>query len=288
MNNIVYIDILILINAIISYFLLKVCIAISQKSVKTLRLCAASALAGVFALSLFLNLNNFLLIAIKIASAALIVFVCFGFKTVRVFLKHFFLFLACNIAFGGFALLVIMLGAKNISFKNYSLYINISPILLIACILLMYVLIQIFSYVFGKFTPKEKAVFSVMLESKTIRGSVLLDTGMNIKDVMTGKNVALCSYASLKEQLPQNLSDALNTYFTQGELTSGLWLISVKTASGMSMMPVISAKELSVRKTQELTVAAKKINELALCFTNELIADASVDMLINPHNLQES
>ncbi len=288
MSNIVYIDILILINAIISYFLLKVCIAISQRSVRTLRLCIASAIAGVFSLSLFLHINSFLLIALEIASAAFIVFICFGFINARVFLKHFFLFLACNIAFAGFVILFIMLGAKNISFKNYSVYINISPVLLIGCILSMYVLIQISTYIFGKFTPKQKAVFSVCVDSKTISGTVLLDTGMNIKDVMTGKNVALCSYASLKSQLSQNLSDALQLYFTHKQLTCGLWLISVKTASGMSMMPVIGANSLQVNTAQDFKGRVKIIQEIALCFTNEQIADASVDMLINPHNLQES
>ncbi len=287
MNNVVYIDILVLINAIISYFLLKICIAVSQQSVKTFRLCASSALAGIFALTLFIHVNSIALIAIKLISAALIVFVCFGFKSIKTFLKNFSLYLACNISFAGFVVLIIMLGAKNISFENYSLYINIPPILLIGCILFMYVLIQVFSFIFGKFSPKQKAVFSVLIENVTINGTVLLDTGMNVKDIMTGKNVALCSFASLKSQLPLNLSTALNLYFTKKELTCGLWLISVKTASGMGMMPVISAQNLQVAKSQALCEESKVLKELAICFTVEPIANLSVDMLINPSDLQE-
>ncbi len=285
MQGVIYIDILILINSIISYFLIKLCIYVSQKKTSALRLCFASLIAGLSSLTIFLPFSDLLMIFVKLLFAAIIIFIAFNFINIKLFLKMLFTYIAFNIAFGGLVIIIISLGANNITFKNYNLYIQISPILLVFCILFMYLIIQIFFFVFDKFTPKERAVFEIKLEEITISGTVLLDTGMRIKDAIMQKSVVLCSFVSLNKQLPKNYADALLLYFEKQELSYGLWLINVKTALGMQMLPAILAKNLHVKKNDIKPTNAKQIEEIILVFTNEQLADGSIDMLINPSDL---
>ncbi len=284
MQNIVYVDLLIIINAIISYFLLKLCTCFTQQNPGVFRLCAASFAAGFSSVSLFLPFNNFIMLVIKIACAAIIVLICFSFKNIRVFIKMLIIYIMCNIALAGVVFLLVSLGAKNISYDNFNFYINVSPVLLIACILIMYISLQIFSFVFGKIAPKQRVGFSFEIDDKIIKGTALIDTGMNIKDVMTGKNIALCSFISLKNQLPSQTKVALNNYFINQNLTVGLWLISVKTANGLCMLPALSVKKLNLFNMQIVT-KQQCFSETVLVFTNEIITDDAVQMLINPDNI---
>ncbi len=289
LQGIVYLDILVFVNAIIAYFLLRAVSFLSSREKYTCRIALASLFAGLSSLTMLLtNIYTVFLLVTKILCAVLIILIAFKYKNVRVFLKSFFYFFLLNIILGGVVVLCALSGLNAISMQNYSVYINISPVLLIGCILLMYVIICAVSYIFGKSTAAQSLEFKVILQDGTkISGMALIDSGMHIKDSMTQSSAILCSYAALKTQLSGNIKTALDLYFEKQELTLPLWLVNVKTATGAQMLPTTRAQSISftqsVGEKQQIIQREKPV----LVFTSETILDGSYDVILSTSYIKE-
>lgn len=280
MQGVVYVDILVLVNAIVGYFVLRCAAFLAAREVKPWRLCAGAVLAGISALlMLWPNLAWPLALAAKCLFAAGIVAVSFYWQGARVFWKSIFWYIALNLLLGGVVTLAVFYGAGNIRYENFSLYVHVSPILLIACILLMYVLIQGAAYLFGKPKPQQHAAFSATVQDKTVTGMALLDTGMHLRDAMTGESAVLCSFPTLRAQLPQKVENDLNTYFISGMLEQPLWIVMVKTATGMRALPAVRGETLTVNKHEK--------QQPVLVFTPETLLDGGCGLLLHPDFLRE-
>ncbi len=284
MQGVIYVDILVLINAIIGYFIIKCTAYFASRKQNILRLILASFFSGLSSLTILLTfLNSFVLLILKLILACFIILVAFEIINFRIFAKTLCYFIIANILLAGIVIFAIFCGASNINLTNFSIYVNISPVLLIISILIMYIIINVFLYIFGKANISQSIEYNFCIDNKQISGIALLDTGMHIKDAISSQSAILCSYLTLKQKLPINLSISLNNYFVLGELTLPFWLISVKTATGMKMLPAIRCEYINLNGKNNNIKKLKAV----LVFTNESIIDGTYDIILHPNYLKE-
>ncbi|MEF9969148.1 MAG: sigma-E processing peptidase SpoIIGA [Ruthenibacterium sp.] len=267
MRGVIYVDILVLVNALLGYFLLKGAALLAGSAQKPLRLCMGALASGFSALSLLLvNLPWGVAILLKAACACGIVRIAYPYYHWRLYVKSVFYFVALNIALGGVVLLAMKAGA-NVTYSNFTVYLHVSPVLLIVCIAGMYFVVQAVTMLCGKPVPQQKIAFALTLDDKTIQGKALLDTGFCIKDAITGKQVFLLSYPMVQKELSARLCESLHAYFTQGVLQQtelSLYLLPVKTATGMRPLPAMAA--------MSAVLNAKKCSRITAAFTPEEFA----------------
>ena len=282
MHGVVYVDILVLVNAIIAYFLLKCTAFFASRVQKTWRLCAAAFVAGLSALTLLLPPLGFLpAFGIKAACAVLVVLVAFEPGGWRCFGKSIFWYISLNTVLGGIVTAAVFYGVGTVAYQNFSLYIHLSPILLIACILGMYAAVQLCSLLFGKPKPQQTVAFTLQIQQHKVQGMALLDTGMNLKDALSGKQAMMVSFPATQQKLPMAIVEALLHYFAQGALQCDcipLRLIAVKTATGMRALPAFCGDTLVLHTAPH----AKEVTCPLLVFTNESLADGSYQAVLSP------
>ncbi|MEG1745316.1 MAG: sigma-E processing peptidase SpoIIGA [Ruthenibacterium sp.] len=280
MQGVIDVDVLVLVNAVIGYFVLRCTAFLAGREQRPWRFCAASVLAGLSALTLLWPFLPWpLAFFVKILCASGIIVTSFRFVNIHVFLKTTLWYIVLNLLLGGVVALAVFCGAKNLRYENFSLYLHVSPVLLIACILLMYVLIQGATYFFGRSKPQQRASFCAELQGEKLHGIALLDTGMHLLDAMTGEQAALCSLPALQMQIPRGTCSALRTYFESGTLAAPMWLVAVKTATGLRMLPAL--------RCAALTVNGRTRHQPVLVFTPETLLDGGCELLIHPDFLQE-
>ena len=262
MQGVIYVDILVLVNAIIGYLLLRCTAFFAGRVQKPWRMCAGALCAGFSALSLLWpNLPTAISVLIKIVSAALIIAVSFPFDGLKTFLKAAFWYFALNIALGGVVILSMYSGVKSIVYDNLSLYIHISPVLLIGCMIAMYLLTQLFAYMFGKPQTPQILQYTLLLNECRITGVALLDTGYHVKDAMTGKQTLLVSFSAVQNLLCEDIQKMLLDYFKQGTISRGIYLSSVHTAAGLRALPTM--------RSLSLQLGTKNYENVAVIFTPE-------------------
>lgn len=284
MHGVVYVDILVLVNAILAYFLLKATAFFAVRPQKPIRLCVAAFLAGLSALTLLLPpLATWFMAPIKLLCAFVVALAAFGFGGWRAFGKTVFWYITLNALLGGVVAAAVFYGANTMQYRNFSLYLHISPVLLIFCVLGTYAAVQLCSFVFGRPKPQQQTAFLLWITSEAppVEGMALLDTGMHLKDAVTGKEAMLLSLPSVKTQLPEQTAAAVQSYFQTGMLAQHeppLRLMAVKTATGMRVLPVLCGVRLTLR-----TVAKEKTFAAPLAaFSEETLADGSYQAVISP------
>ena len=101
-NMIIYLDILIILNLFVDYFLLLSCGVVLKTNLKRKRIIFASLVGSFSSLLILLpSFSVFLNFLIKILLAVVLVLIAFGYKGKQVFLKTILIFFAENLIFVG-------------------------------------------------------------------------------------------------------------------------------------------------------------------------------------------
>ena len=103
---VVYVDILIVINAAVNYAVLLTADKLLKRGIRLLRLLAGASLGAIFSLIVFLRIDNvILLLLIRVASSAVITLAAFGYKSHAEYLKAALMTIAVSMLYsGGFIL----------------------------------------------------------------------------------------------------------------------------------------------------------------------------------------
>ena len=250
MRTVIYLDILLAVNFILDFFLLlavgKICGGLAGRG----RSVAAAGIASLFSLVLLLPpLPLAVQLAIKIAGSALPVLIGFQRGSLRQTAKRIFWFFLLNLLLAGAVFFwCITLSPTGIERNNLAVYFNISPITLILSVLAVYLAFCLIELLFGRPGTPEKVVLDLQLGGGRIRVPAILDTGMSLKDPLTGTPCLLLSYPQIRPQLAQPLRRELDDYF-DGKMPayhSGgrtLRLIPCATAAGEELLPAYRCEQ---------------------------------------------
>lgn len=184
---VIYADILILLNIIIDYFLIRAAGRITQAAVKPIRVIAAAVLGGISCLYIFINIPYKAVDFIyKISVCALMAAIAFKSGSKKRFLKNFGVLMAVTFLFSG-AMAAVYAGftPKNMAYSSMIVYFGISPAVLIISSVIGYFAVALFERIFGdKFKSAQTAEIFFENSGKTLKTTALIDSGNAISDIM--------------------------------------------------------------------------------------------------------
>ncbi len=196
---IVYADVLVFLNAIVSYFLILCVCAIYKFRPKTYRLVFGAVFGGLSALVIFLPKMFFVCeVAIKVLICAVEILITFSFKNRIRFAKLFLTLLTVTYIFSGLVLSIIEISNTNIAvYQNGIAYFDISPMMLIVSTAVVYCFIR-FLLLFKKGAQNEEQIYECEVELYGIKvkflgindsGNSLLDPYFNTPVVIVEKEI---------------------------------------------------------------------------------------------------
>ena len=207
LEHIIYVDVLIVLNLFVNYFLFLATGLFLHKKPKRYRMILGAALGSVFSLFIFFDFPFWLVTAIKLPLAALLVLVAMGYGTFAVYIKSVLTFLAVNFIFGGVMSAVwLLLSPAGMYVHNGIVYFHISALTLVVGTLVAYFILRGIGYLLNhKVGKKEIRSFMIEIDGKQVLLNGFCDTGNKLTDRTSGIPVIVCEYQSIEPLIPPEL-----------------------------------------------------------------------------------
>ena len=235
----IYIDVLLVLNIYVNFFLLRITAGITHSPLRTGRCIFSSIYGSLFSLTILLpELYAPLTLAIKLAAAASIVAVAFGIRSRKRLLINTIAFFAANFILAGTVYAVYsMLEPKFIHFNNASFYIDFSLLILIITTAALYAAVRLIRLWTDK-TPEGSYFVYVRSGKKVISLKGLADTGNGLVDWFTGSPVIICTAESFTQLTGKELKNE--------ELPRGFRLLPCSAVSGSGLIPIFRPDEVLI------------------------------------------
>lgn len=271
MKQVIYIDVLIFLNTIITFLLLLASSRLMKIYPSPGRFVIASVLGGISSLIILAPDLGFLLsLMTKLLFSLIIVISAYNPKSVSAIAKETGYFFVVNFIFAGMMLFASSLpGISIVNYNNGAAYINLSFFSLIAACVICYGV----TVILGKITKNKTAdtVFfniDITSDGKTINCSAILDTGNSLTDPFTGESVIIADKFTLSEILPENIKIYLDT----GNSENAIKLIPCKTVAGSALLPCFRAEKIRINKNHlsyeiknpEIAVSSQTMTDVIL------------------------
>lgn len=243
-KTVIYLDVLLLVNFAVGCLFLLAAGLLTGQCCTALRLILGAVAAAASSLSLLWpELPWPLALLYKGISGGVIVWVAYGWPGLRGFGMLLVWFWLLNLLLTGAVLLP---GAES---NNFSLYLPLSPGILLSSAAMIYLILQCVLHFFGKTTPQCLPA-TLILGEADIPVKALRDTGFSVQEPLSGKEVVLIRYQTVKQYLPSTLCTYLEGQFSGG---SGLpppeWkvrMVPCNTVAGHCVLPAVPARELRI------------------------------------------
>ncbi|MCR4615287.1 MAG: sigma-E processing peptidase SpoIIGA [Clostridiales bacterium] len=255
MKEIIYIDVLFVINLMVTYFLLMSASAIIKAPAKRLRVLAASAVGGLASGVILLPpLNTFFMLLIRLFLSGILILISFGFGEKRKFIRNIAVFYAVNFVFAGLMMAIwLLFKPKGMMYNNTAVYFNISVFKLILTACVCYVILSLGNKLFRSAAPGNRSYeATVTLGEKSVRVPALLDTGNTLTDGFTGLPVIVADYSAVREIIPEEIrpffkSEALNTELLPDEWKKHIRAVPYSSIGGRGVLPAFKADKVTVK-----------------------------------------
>ncbi len=243
---IIYVDILLILNLFVDYFLLLGCCVLLKINVSKARLVFGAIIGSGFSLLIFIiDFNFFIFIFLKIVSALILILITFGYRTKLVFLKIFLVFLMESFVFAGTMFcLWVLFSPPGMLWQNGITYIAISPTILILGSVVAYFLTCLFNIIFSKRISNQKIyLIKIGCFNKFIEINALYDTGNCLIEPFSKKPVCVCELNLFKNILPADLfkffNDISSYNFSEFNVKTfkNVKLVPCNTIKGSSILP---------------------------------------------------
>lgn len=210
MNNVIYLDVLLLLNLFVNYFLFLGTAFLLHQKTKRWRLILGSAVGSLFSLLiLFDSISYLLTVLIKLPLAALLVWIAFEFRSKALYIKLVLTFFLVNFLFGGVVLLIwLLFSPSGMYVNNGVVYFQISALTLVFGTLVAYLAIRVVGYLFHhKVQKNEIRQFVIAVDGKETVLTGLVDTGNMLSDKTSGLPVIVCEFSSVEQMIPPDIRD---------------------------------------------------------------------------------
>jgi len=247
----IYLDVLIITNIYVNYFLLKGTARISHTALSLKRCIIASLLGTISALTILLPLLNILVTSlIKLLSALFIIRIAFSKLSLKRFVKLTLIFFGINFIFAGVMLVICEITKVSaIIVHNYSIYFNISILTLAISTIIAYIIVCIVTNILDKKCNSNHS-FKVLIEifGEKFTLNAICDTGNSLVDTFTGKPVIVCSSDGILElaNLEKNKTYSATDYLDLMKNFKGLRLLPYSTIGGEGIIPAFLAEKVYI------------------------------------------
>lgn len=195
---VVYADILLAVNLIVDYFLLKVTLKILKITPKTYRLILASILGAVFSLYIFLPKSPVLVeFSVQFIMNSLMMLLCVGFRSLKSFMRSVITMFCVTCIYGGIMIAVWQVfKPKGMVINNSVVYFNISPLILILFTVAGYFIYLAFSKIFAIASKTAKRCnITLYALGKSVGATAIIDTGNSLTDIFSGSEIIISDKA---------------------------------------------------------------------------------------------
>jgi stage II sporulation protein GA (sporulation sigma-E factor processing peptidase) len=256
-NVSIYLDVLIIINIYVNYFLLKATAKLTHTFLSIPRCVFASIIGSLFALMIFLPpLDFFINFLLKLAASAIIVALAFGISKER-FLKLVLFFYAANFIFAGVIFAAYILTKPDfVHYNNTYFYVDFSLLALVISTIIAYFAVSAIRYFLDKKASLNEK-FSVIISNmgKVVSLCAIADTGNGLVDVFSGKPIIVCSLKKLEKILPQGYNEAflsddidfLKDFIISHKDLRGIKLIPFSTINSGGVLPVFPPENVYIK-----------------------------------------
>ena len=254
---VVYADVLIVLNTLITYFILLASRIFSRASAKTGRLVLASLLGGITSLYIFLPTQHYVLeFLAKLIFSAAITFLAFGFGKVKRFLQCFFAFFAVSFIYAGFMMgFWSFLRPNGMVINNGVVYFSISPLVLISATVVCYFLITFLKHVFKRRDAEAcHKIITVQYAGDLFAFDCIVDSGNSISDPFGGSKVIILGKNAAIELFGRTVVENMLRLETNSRYYKKLRLLPYKTISGNGLMPALQVEKAITAEGTSLDV----------------------------------
>lgn len=291
--QVVYIDVLFILNLIINYFILLAVSQILHRKDKRLRLLLGSALGALYASLMFFPEIAFLYTAgLKLVLSMTIVAISFKRLNIRSFFKLLICFYITSMLFGGIIFAIQFFAAPpGLDVRNGVAYMNMSPLLLILSGAGCYIVIKLLSrYLHRDVHTTDIYTLEIAVDGFKVMMPALLDNGNDLCDAISGYPVIIAEYRYVEMLIPQQL----RAVFRSGKVPDNADFEMSGWRKRMRFIPYGSVGNaggiLMAFRPDKLTVASTDIdtsNVLVAVTNNRLSSDGLFNALLNPHLMHE-
>ncbi len=282
MQTVIYADILIIMNSIVTFFVLLSTSDIAKISCNRIRVLAASLIGGVFSLIIIAPPMNMLLIVItRIIMCLIIVLIGFPVKTLRSTLKCVAGFSLISFLYAGIVYFLSgIINTNRIIYNNGYGYFDLSAYSLVGIIIIIFFVVKLLNKKIMS-VQKKDYLFDTEIEfrEKKFIIKALFDSGNNVKDSYTGRPVIIVSFAEIEDAFSdedkKTVLEILNGNYS--DIGKGMRLIPVKTLGEQRLLPAVSAERLTVKDE----FSSIKINEPCIAISADSFGGSSYGALIN-------
>lgn len=279
MKQVIYIDVLIIVNLFVNYFILLTTSKFLNLKLKLSRLILGEILGAIYSLYIFIpEPNIFIAILIKLFMSIIMVAVSFEFRTIQQFLKIIVCFYAVNFAFSGIMFtLWCVFKPSGMIMNNDIVYFNISPLTLITSTVVSYIIIEIINRVIEKKQLKSsKYEIGIKFKDKYIVLNAKIDTGNLLKEPFSNLPVIVVKKSEINLLIPEfNIFENIES---QNEIKKlKIRMIPFKTVSGTGILPAFKPEYVVLKGN------LKKQAYIAVC-SDEYFSEG-ISCLANPEIL---
>lgn len=261
MKTVIYIDVLLLVNFLIAAVLLLCAGLFCAQHGALWRVGCGSGMAAIATLILFAPILPFWVqLCYQAGSAALVVFIAYGRLPKRRFFNLLGWYYLFNLLFAGVVTAFLVQSKTTyhgLQTNNLSVYCYISPSVLIACVIGVYLALKIMLFCFSaphKTKPPQQILLSLCGTELPLCG--FYDTGFAVRDPFSNRGVLLLSMPSVQGLLPDALRTAIKS-FQQGcasECEAGkdalaLRFLPCHTVAGECLLPALCAEYVCHQST---------------------------------------
>ena len=282
-KTVIYLDVLLLVNFLAAYFLLRATGFLSGQLAGFSRLICASGIAALSALILFApELSYPAQVLYKVLTACAVVGTAFGLQDIRHFITAVCWYTALNILLAGLCIMIILhTGTPLLQTSNLTVYLHISPFVLLLLSAISCGIIWLFLHFTGS-PPQTIHTIGVEFElcSNTVRLRAMLDTGCHLKDPITCLPVLLISWPAAKGRLPEEINTFLGEWFRgmhpdTPPCNVNLRLIPCSTAAQSTLLPGFAVAD--IRMITE--TGTKDLGRTAIAFCSQPFQSAAYEAL---------
>ena len=143
----IYADVLVITNIYFTYFFVKILTLVFHIKAKPKRVALASVTGGISSLLILLPISDYIITVLKIIAVIIIILICGLSKDKYDLIKYSLTFILINIVFTGLCFFIWRLsGGRMIYVKNFTVYFDVSLIMLIIVTILVYFIMTIADY----------------------------------------------------------------------------------------------------------------------------------------------
>lgn len=269
MTEVIYADVLVIINIYITYALLALTGALIRKKKSPLRMVAASVLSGFYSLIILIpGITEGIIGLSKLFFSVLLVFIAFPLKGKKQIIKATGAFFIVNFAFGGLMLaLWLFVAPSGMYYNNSIVYFDIDTGVLLFLTVVCYVILSIGERFISRRAPKGTVYdCTLYIKGKSYYCRCFLDTGNSLRDCYTGAPVIIVNSSVFHGCIADDI----------GTSEIPMRLIPCCTVSGQELLNAISCERAELRSVK----GSYAVSDITVALTANKIRQGSYDGIL--------